>query len=133
MKNLKNALKVYGLPVYTSLDHDLCREAALKYYEMKSKGEKAIDYSAFSKDVYTGLDCLVKLASQHVMKEIELPLLLNIHSHNRYGRQAMIDALKNFFEEEDYILSCEEHPYVIDTNLMPLTTEDIRKYDKGRE
>jgi hypothetical protein len=120
-------LKERGLPEYTSLDHDLSKQAALLYYEMKERRETKIDYSRLSDR--TGLDCLIKLMVAHMIAEgrgeaSKGPVKLNIHSHNRFGVQAMKDIIKKVWDEEEYMLTTKEHPYKLEGHLMPFANQD---------
>lgn len=119
-------LKERGLPEYTTLDHDLSRQAALLYYEMKKNYETKIDYDKLTDR--TGLDCLIKLLVAYMVADgkgegSEGPVKVNIHSHNRFGVQAMKDIIKKVWDEEDYILTTTEHPYELEGHLMPLRNE----------
>lgn len=122
----KAVLKERGLPEYTSLDHDLSRQAALLYYEMKKAHETDIDYSKLTDR--TGLDCLIKLMVTYIIggdrddesEKLVSPINVNIHSHNRFGVKAMKELLTKVMDDKDYVLTTQEHPYKLEGHLMPI-------------
>lgn len=116
-------LKTHGLPDYTSLDHDLSRQAALLYYEMKKNRETEIDYTRLTDR--TGLDCLIKLMMAYIMDNTEdKPVKVNIHSHNKFGVAAMTDLLKRTMDGAEYDLTTIEHPFKLEGHLMPLRNDN---------
>lgn len=122
-KEFVTVLKERGLPEYTSLDHDLSRQAALLYYEMKEKRETEIDYSRLTDR--TGLDCLIKLMVTHIIGNFEdKPLKVNIHSHNRFGVLSMKALMKKTMSDDEYELTTFGHAFKLEGHLMPLRNDN---------
>lgn len=119
-----SVLKEQGSPDYVSLDHDLSRQAAYLYYEMKREHETEIDYTRLTDR--TGYDCLIKLIIAYEQSynpdvtENKIPLNINIHSHNRFGVKAMKALINNRLDDNSYSLTTKEHPYKLEGHLMPL-------------
>lgn len=118
-------LKERGSPEYTSLGHDLSRQAALLYFEMKEKRETKIDYNRLTDR--TGLDCLIKLMVKHIIDDCEeKPLKVNIHSQNQFGVTSMKYLIKKAMDKSEYDLTTIEHPFKLEGHLMPLRNDNSR-------
>lgn len=103
-----------GIPMAVSFDHDLAEEHMAMYFHMKEHGITEIDYGKFSTP--TGLDCCVELFDQCVEFDV-WPSLINIHSHNKYGRKVMFDYLA--FRFQNLKIGTDIVPFKYEEHLLP--------------
>lgn len=100
-----------GIPRYVTLDHDLYEEHMKMYFHMKEEGIEEIDYTQFQ--YKTGVEACKLLVEVYKMG-IVMPYI-NLHTHNRYGREVMLDVLRS----AGLTVHTDRVPFVYVPELLP--------------